>query len=79
MLKNDLSAGVARGCGWQHLAAWTNLIAFYLIGMPLALLFGFKLGVHDKVSTLNVFNYMSLRALAQGDTYLIFVCTCIHY
>ncbi|XP_020271382.1 protein DETOXIFICATION 18-like [Asparagus officinalis] len=41
-------SGVARGCGWQHLAAWTNFVAFYLIGVPLALLFGFKLGVHDK-------------------------------
>ena len=28
-------SGVARGCGWQHLAAWTNLVAFYIIGMPL--------------------------------------------
>ncbi|XP_072989206.1 protein DETOXIFICATION 18-like [Typha latifolia] len=41
-------SGVSRGCGWQHLAAWTNLVAFYLIGMPLALLFGFKLGLHAK-------------------------------
>ncbi|CAL9758125.1 unnamed protein product [Musa acuminata subsp. burmannicoides] len=41
-------SGVARGCGWQHLAAWTNLVAFYVIGMPLALLFTFKLGFHDK-------------------------------
>ena len=30
--------GVARGCGWQHLAAWTNLVAFYVIGLPLAIL-----------------------------------------
>lgn len=42
--------GVARGCGWQHLAAWTNLVTFYGIGAPLALLFGFKLGFQDKVS-----------------------------
>lgn len=41
-------SGVARGCGWQHLAAWTNLVAFYLIGTPFALLFGFKLGLHNK-------------------------------
>ncbi|KAJ3670496.1 hypothetical protein LUZ60_010820 [Juncus effusus] len=41
-------SGVSRGCGWQHLAAWTNLVAFYFIGMPLALLFGFKLGFYDK-------------------------------
>lgn len=41
-------SGVARGCGWQHLAAWTNLVTFYLFGMPLALLFGFMLGIHEK-------------------------------
>jgi MATE family multidrug resistance protein len=42
-------SGVARGCGWQHLAAWTNLVAFYVIGLPLAILFGFKLGFQTKV------------------------------
>ncbi|XP_020273075.1 protein DETOXIFICATION 18-like [Asparagus officinalis] len=41
-------SGVSRGCGWQHLAAWTNLACFYLFGMPVALLFGFKLGFYDK-------------------------------
>ncbi|KAL0911380.1 hypothetical protein M5K25_019516 [Dendrobium thyrsiflorum] len=41
-------SGVARGCGWQHLAAWTNLVAFYLIGLPLACLFGFKMKLYGK-------------------------------
>ncbi|XP_078181318.1 protein DETOXIFICATION 19-like [Carex rostrata] len=41
-------SGVARGCGWQHLAAWTNLVAFYFIGMPLAILFAFKLEFYAK-------------------------------
>ncbi|KAF7086412.1 hypothetical protein CFC21_089700 [Triticum aestivum] len=39
-------SGVARGCGWQHLAAMTNLVAFYFIGMPLAMLFAFKLNFY---------------------------------
>ncbi|XWS35333.1 hypothetical protein CRYUN_Cryun21dG0117000 [Craigia yunnanensis] len=29
-------SGVARGCGWQHLAAWTNLGCFYVIGVPIS-------------------------------------------
>ncbi|XP_052200270.1 protein DETOXIFICATION 12-like isoform X1 [Diospyros lotus] len=29
-------SGVARGCGWQHLGAYVNLGAFYLLGIPLA-------------------------------------------
>lgn len=41
-------SGVARGCGWQHLAVWVNLATFYFIGMPLALLFGFKLNLYVK-------------------------------
>ncbi|OEL14877.1 Protein DETOXIFICATION 18 [Dichanthelium oligosanthes] len=41
-------SGVARGCGWQHLAAWTNLVAFYIIGLPLAVLFAFTLGFQTK-------------------------------
>lgn len=41
-------SGVSRGCGWQHLAALTNLVAFYLVGMPLAILFAFKLKFHTK-------------------------------
>ncbi|KAF8409227.1 hypothetical protein HHK36_005301 [Tetracentron sinense] len=41
-------SGVARGCGWQHLAAWTNLATFYVIGMPIAVLLGFKFGLHTK-------------------------------
>ncbi|KQK16109.1 protein DETOXIFICATION 19 [Brachypodium distachyon] len=41
-------SGVARGCGWQHLAAMTNLVAFYVVGMPLAILFAFKLNFYTK-------------------------------
>lgn len=41
-------SGVSRGCGWQHLVAWTNLVAFYIIGLPLSLILGFKLGFHTK-------------------------------
>ncbi|KAG2558947.1 hypothetical protein PVAP13_8NG320800 [Panicum virgatum] len=41
-------AGVSRGCGWQHLAAMTNLVAFYLVGMPLAVLFAFKLKFYTR-------------------------------
>ncbi|KAK9092590.1 hypothetical protein Syun_027501 [Stephania yunnanensis] len=41
-------SGVSRGCGWQHLAAWTNLGAFYVIGMPVAVLLAFKLQFYAK-------------------------------
>ncbi|XP_057968585.1 protein DETOXIFICATION 19-like isoform X2 [Malania oleifera] len=41
-------SGVARGCGWQHLAAYTNLAAFYFIGMPIACVLAFKLKLYAK-------------------------------
>uniref|UniRef100_A0ACD5XIN9 Uncharacterized protein n=1 Tax=Avena sativa TaxID=4498 RepID=A0ACD5XIN9_AVESA len=36
-------SGVARGGGWQHLGAYVNLGAFYLVGIPVALFFGFAM------------------------------------
>ena len=36
-------SGVARGGGWQHLGAYVNLGAFYLVGIPVALFFGFTM------------------------------------
>ncbi|KAK1416096.1 hypothetical protein QVD17_31884 [Tagetes erecta] len=35
-------SGVARGVGWQHLGAYANLAAFYLVGIPVAALLGFR-------------------------------------
>ncbi|KAE8716483.1 MATE efflux family protein isoform 2 [Hibiscus syriacus] len=29
-------SGIARGCGWQHIGAYVNLTAFYLVGIPVA-------------------------------------------
>jgi MATE family multidrug resistance protein len=42
---------VSRGCGWQHLAALTNLVAFYFVGMPLAIFLAFKLKFYTKVNS----------------------------
>lgn len=41
-------SGVARGCGWQHLAAYANLATFYCVGMPIACLLAFKFKLHAK-------------------------------
>lgn len=41
-------SGVARGCGWQHLAVYANLATFYCIGMPVACVLGFKLKLYVK-------------------------------
>nr|KYP65005.1 Protein TRANSPARENT TESTA 12 [Cajanus cajan] len=36
-----LLSGVARGSGWQHLGAYVNLGAFYLVGVPVGCVLGF--------------------------------------
>lgn len=41
-------SGVARGCGWQHLAVYINLAMFYLIGMPVAVALAFLLKLYAK-------------------------------
>ncbi|KAL3652570.1 hypothetical protein CASFOL_002251 [Castilleja foliolosa] len=43
-----INAGVARGCGLQHLAMFINLGTFYLIGMPIAGVLAFKFNLHAK-------------------------------
>ncbi|XP_022135301.1 protein DETOXIFICATION 16-like isoform X2 [Momordica charantia] len=34
-------SGTARGCGWQKIGAWVNLGAYYLVGLPCAIIFTF--------------------------------------
>ncbi|KAK9272811.1 hypothetical protein L1049_003189 [Liquidambar formosana] len=41
-------SGVARGSGWQHIGAYANLGAFYLVGLPVAVVLGFVLHLRGK-------------------------------
>ncbi|KAK8985655.1 hypothetical protein V6N11_068903 [Hibiscus sabdariffa] len=41
-------SGVARGSGWQLLAAWVNMGTFYLIGMPISGILAFKFELYAK-------------------------------
>ncbi|PON77482.1 Multi antimicrobial extrusion protein [Parasponia andersonii] len=36
-------SGIARGSGWQHIGAYLNLAAYYLVGIPLAIVLCFVL------------------------------------
>ena len=44
-----LISGVARGCGWQHIAVYLNLTMFYFVGMTVAALLAFKANLYAKV------------------------------
>ncbi|THF93954.1 hypothetical protein TEA_006511 [Camellia sinensis var. sinensis] len=39
---------LARGCGWQHIGAYVNLGAFYLVGIPIAAILGFWVQLRGK-------------------------------
>ncbi|XP_021296614.1 protein DETOXIFICATION 9-like [Herrania umbratica] len=41
-------SGVARGSGWQHIGAYANLGAYYLVGIPLAVVLCFILHFEGK-------------------------------
>ncbi|KAJ8761782.1 hypothetical protein K2173_004593 [Erythroxylum novogranatense] len=36
-------AGIVRGCGWQHIGAFINVGAYYLVGLPLSVVLAFVL------------------------------------
>ncbi|KAL6188051.1 hypothetical protein ACLB2K_039445 [Fragaria x ananassa] len=38
-------SGAARGCGWQNLCVYINLGAYYVVGIPTAVLFAFTLHI----------------------------------
>jgi hypothetical protein len=41
--------GVAVGCGWQAFVAYVNVGCYYLLGIPLGVLLGFKFDLGAKV------------------------------
>nr|XP_043639089.1 protein DETOXIFICATION 14-like [Erigeron canadensis] len=41
-------SGIARGSGWQHIGAYVNLVAFYVFGIPVAVVLGFPLHLKAK-------------------------------
>lgn len=50
-------AGVAIGAGWQSLVAFINIGCYYLVGIPLGVLFGFKL----KLDAMVIYSTSSIR------------------
>ncbi|KAL2457542.1 MATE efflux family protein [Forsythia ovata] len=64
-------SGVARGCGWQHIGAYVNLGAYYVVGIPVALFLGF--GLHLKGEGL----WSGLVAGATVQSILLAIITCL--
>ncbi|WCJ33248.1 MATE efflux family protein [Euphorbia peplus] len=63
-------SGVARGCGWQHIGAYVNLGALYLIGVPAAAILGFWVKLKGRGLWIGI----QLGAMLQ--TVLLILVTC---
>ena len=64
-----ISAGVARGCGWQHIGACVNLAALYLCGVPVAAILGHWLQLKARGL------WIGIQAGAVLQTVLLFIVT----
>lgn len=56
-------SGIARGCGWQRAGAFVNLGAYYIVGLPIAILLGFPLHLHGKGLWMGIFCGVSAQTV----------------
>eukprot|EP00257_Ricinus_communis_P026545 XP_025013959.1 protein DETOXIFICATION 16 isoform X1 [Ricinus communis] len=56
-------SGIARGCGWQDIGAYVNLGAYYLVGIPCALILTFIFQFGGKGLWMGIISGSSLQAL----------------
>ncbi|XP_022769620.1 protein DETOXIFICATION 8-like [Durio zibethinus] len=56
-------SGVARGTGWQHIGAYVNLGAYYLVGIPVAALLCFVLHFRGQGLWIGILTGSSLQLL----------------
>ena len=45
------TVGVAVGCGWQAFVAYVNVGCYYVVGIPLGCVLGFKFDLGAQVNT----------------------------
>ncbi|XP_062109982.1 protein DETOXIFICATION 17-like [Humulus lupulus] len=57
-------SGAARGCGWQKLCAFINLGAYYVVAIPLAVLFGFFFHIGGMGLWIGIICGLSIQVIA---------------
>ncbi|KAK7269830.1 hypothetical protein RIF29_22588 [Crotalaria pallida] len=57
-------SGAARGCGWQNLCAFINLGAYYVVGIPSAILFAFVLHIGGVGLWMGIICGLSVQGIA---------------
>ncbi|KAJ0039118.1 hypothetical protein Pint_22183 [Pistacia integerrima] len=67
-------SGAARGCGWQNLCALINLGAYYVVGIPSAVLFAFYFHIGGMGLWMGIICGLSVQVLA-----LVIVNACTNW
>ncbi|XP_027366950.1 protein DETOXIFICATION 16-like isoform X1 [Abrus precatorius] len=57
-------SGAARGCGWQNLCAFINLGAYYVVGIPSAILFAFVFHIGGMGLWMGIICGLSVQGIA---------------
>ncbi|XP_020575043.1 protein DETOXIFICATION 16-like [Phalaenopsis equestris] len=57
-------SGIARGCGWQKIGAFVNLGAYYVVGVPSAVLMSFVLHIGGKGLWMGIVCALSVQSLS---------------
>ncbi|GLT35050.1 hypothetical protein SLA2020_095340 [Shorea laevis] len=57
-------SGAARGCGWQNACAWINLAAYYVVGIPSAVLFAFVFHIGGMGLWMGIICGLSVQVIA---------------
>ncbi|XP_051114959.1 protein DETOXIFICATION 16 isoform X2 [Andrographis paniculata] len=57
-------SGIIRGCGWQKIGAFINLGSYYLVGMPMAALLAFVLGIGGKGLWLGIVSALLVQVVS---------------
>ncbi|PON35432.1 Multi antimicrobial extrusion protein [Trema orientale] len=65
-------SGIARGCGWQDLGAFVNLVSFYFLGIPVAAALSFWLDLRGKGLWIGILAGSFLQAFMLS---VITICT----
>ncbi|GLJ11092.1 hypothetical protein SUGI_0142700 [Cryptomeria japonica] len=65
-------SGIARGCGWQKIGAYCNLGAYYLVGIPIAVLLAFVLHIGGRGLWLGIICGLCVQAVL---LFLVTSCT----
>ncbi|XP_057425372.1 protein DETOXIFICATION 16-like isoform X4 [Lotus japonicus] len=57
-------SGAARGCGWQNLCAFMNLGAYYVVGIPCAIIFAFVFHIGGMGLWIGIICALSVQGIA---------------